>query len=87
MDDQGMSHIRFARPYIDVSSLKIISLVKQQSTSQSIVDHETDTLDDEDDQSIEEGYDNRDDGWAELGREEERKMDEETDGHWRWNID
>lgn len=27
------------------------------------------------------------DGWAELGREEERRMDEETDGYWRWNID
>lgn len=27
------------------------------------------------------------DGWAELGREEERRMDEETDGFWRWNID
>lgn len=34
-------------------------------------------------------YDDYDasDGWAELGREEERRMDEETDGSWRWNID
>jgi len=27
------------------------------------------------------------DGWAEEGRQEERKMDEETNGDWRWNID
>jgi hypothetical protein len=26
-------------------------------------------------------------GWEELGRQEERNMDEESDGHWRWNID
>jgi hypothetical protein len=34
-------------------------------------------------------YDDHDDSgsWAELGREEERRMDEETDGFWRLNID
>jgi hypothetical protein len=36
-----------------------------------------------DDECTEDDYD----GWAELGEEEMRSMDRDSDGHWRWNID
>lgn len=37
---------------------------------------------------IQESYeDYGDDGWREIADDEERSMDEETDGFWRWNID